>query len=681
MNSNALHILTWLVILSMITMSAPVVPVLAAEPSEANLSRLSEINTDSAYKLTQLEDPLYLAVQRGLAKFKASTIIGAAAASIQLEKVQFDGKILEIRFVNVDVALIQEADWNDLQHAIDMEVTQTLYDVTGTQGANIEYQIWVNGNSLQELVSREDPKPPSGPKQPQPSPNSIQGSKIVLNPGHGYFTKDTGGWFLQRSYYFGIVEDFINLDLTAILDNYIAASGGNPMPDRQVNKNAGNHLSGHPWWQMGASEYVRSLGAPESVWRPLPYNFSYQHDVAARPEYANWVGANSMVSIHNNGGGSPKCNSHGTEIWYDTSNGYSDQSLALANAIHNTLIKRIRESWDASWCDRGVKGAPGTYGENRRFRGPGVLVELAFMDVATDNSALQNSTFQKIAMAAINEGLVQYNNGVSCPAISAWRGEYWNNTSLDGYPVMCQNDNDVNFQWGLGGPGGSVLSDNFSARWTRTINFPSGNYRFHVKADDGVRLWIDNTLVIDKFIDQVAEYAVEKNLEGGDHTFKVEYYERRGAALVKLWWEQVQDEKLISASSAKCLNVSNGSMASGALITQFTCNGADYQTWDVVPVSSGYYELIARNSGKCLDVQGDSILNSARLIQKDCDGTKSQLFSLTLVRFGYYRLVNKNSGKCAAVSGYSLLNGAIIIQRTCNNLPNQQWSRVPISPP
>lgn len=128
----------------------------------------------------------------------------------------------------------------------------------------------------------------------------------------------------------------------------------------------------------------------------------------------------------------------------------------------------------------------------------------------------------------------------SCPTISQWKGEYWNNQSLSGTPVLCRNDANVDFDWSYGSPHSSVPADHFSARWTRTLSFNSGRYRFHLKGDDGIRLWVDGNRIIDRWIDQgFTEYTAEVNLSAGNHALQVEYYENGGAAAVKLWWEPV----------------------------------------------------------------------------------------------------------------------------------------------
>ncbi len=140
---------------------------------------------------------------------------------------------------------------------------------------------------------------------------------------------------------------------------------------------------------------------------------NYRRDINVRPLYANYIGADIMVSIHNNGGGGDECNAHGTETWYDALNGYQVQSEELANLIHNRLVEQIQAEWDGDWCDRGVKLSDGTdgrirYAENRLFNGPAIIIELAFMDVQSDNDSLKDATFRSIVTTAIHDAIVDY---------------------------------------------------------------------------------------------------------------------------------------------------------------------------------------------------------------------------------------------------------------------------------
>jgi len=119
--------------------------------------------------------------------------------------------------------------------------------------------------------------------------------------------------------------------------------------------------------------------------------------------------------------------------------------------------------------------------------------------------------------------------------VERWRGEYFNNMTLTYPPVLVRDDNAVNFDWGAGSPGNNVPNDRFSARWTRAVPMDPGRYRFTILTDDGVRLWVNEQLLIDQWHDnQSATFTAETMLPGGVNTVRLDYYEHQGAALVTL---------------------------------------------------------------------------------------------------------------------------------------------------
>lgn len=118
-----------------------------------------------------------------------------------------------------------------------------------------------------------------------------------------------------------------------------------------------------------------------------------------------------------------------------------------------------------------------------------------------------------------------------------WKGEYFNNRNLTPPPLFLRDDPVIDFDWGLNPPIAGFDADNFAVRWTRTLDFPAGRYEFRVRVDDGVRLWVNNRLVIDEWRDQTdAEFSAEVVLPGGPVPLKLEYYESRDKAYVTLDW-------------------------------------------------------------------------------------------------------------------------------------------------
>ena len=92
----------------------------------------------------------------------------------------------------------------------------------------------------------------------------------------------------------------------------------------------------------------------------------------------------------------------------------------------------------------------------------------------------------------------------------SWQGEYFGNRSLSGSPVLTRDDATIDFEWGHGSPASGVPSDGFSVRWTRTVPFSVGNYRFTATGDDGIRVYVDQRLIINEWRDQPARsYSTE----------------------------------------------------------------------------------------------------------------------------------------------------------------------------
>ncbi len=88
-------------------------------------------------------------------------------------------------------------------------------------------------------------------------------------------------------------------------------------------------------------------------------------------------------------------------------------------------------------------------------------------------------------------------------------GDYYSSRSHPspslGWPTFSRVDPIVDFDWSTNAPDPRISRDNFTIRWTGEVQpFASGTYTFHTRTDDGVRLWVDGRLLIDKWIAQAA---------------------------------------------------------------------------------------------------------------------------------------------------------------------------------
>lgn len=124
-------------------------------------------------------------------------------------------------------------------------------------------------------------------------------------------------------------------------------------------------------------------------------------------------------------------------------------------------------------------------------------------------------------------------------------GEYFPNISMKGTPYIKRGDS-IGYNWGKGHPAIAVQlplkqfpSDNFSIRWTGRIKAPvTGRYIFTTTSDDGVKFWLNDTLLINNYHDhgQTDNRDTVQLIAGELYTAKMEYYEHGGKAIIDLKW-------------------------------------------------------------------------------------------------------------------------------------------------
>ena len=124
------------------------------------------------------------------------------------------------------------------------------------------------------------------------------------------------------------------------------------------------------------------------------------------------------------------------------------------------------------------------------------------------------------------------------PVSEGWSGEYFNNVDFAGSPVATSFDPWIGFEWEDESPMPGVYSDHFSARWKTKMHLKTDHYRFCAMSDDGVRIYVGGTLVLDHWHpNNGVAYCEEYWASTGTYEVKVEYYEDGGKALIYVWWE------------------------------------------------------------------------------------------------------------------------------------------------
>jgi hypothetical protein len=125
--------------------------------------------------------------------------------------------------------------------------------------------------------------------------------------------------------------------------------------------------------------------------------------------------------------------------------------------------------------------------------------------------------------------------------------EYYDNSDFTGTKVT-RTDATVNFTWGTSPPDPAIGADTFSVRWMGQVKpLYSETYTFYTRTDDGVRLWVNGQLLVDKWVNQVAtEWSGTITLVAGQkYDIKIEYYENTGSASASLSWSSASQAKQI----------------------------------------------------------------------------------------------------------------------------------------
>lgn len=148
--------------------------------------------------------------------------------------------------------------------------------------------------------------------------------------------------------------------------------------------------------------------------------------------------------------------------------------------------------------------------------------------------------------ATSSEVLVTVRNAPGAP--DDFFGEYFNNQNLTS-PVLTRFDQGIDFNWGNGAPDPSIGVDTFSVRWTGPATPAySEAYTFYTLSDDGIRLWVNNQLLIDRWVDQppteVASTPIQL-IAGQSYDIRVEYFENGGGAQARLFWSSASQQRSV----------------------------------------------------------------------------------------------------------------------------------------
>jgi hypothetical protein len=124
-------------------------------------------------------------------------------------------------------------------------------------------------------------------------------------------------------------------------------------------------------------------------------------------------------------------------------------------------------------------------------------------------------------------------------------------------PVLEREDAQINFAWVEESPDPRVDNEQFSIKWTGELEIPfSGTWTFYTTSDDGVRLWVNDQLVVDNWTEHRAvENSGTIELVAGKYSLVMEYFEYDLAAAAQLRWQGPKTSKQVVPQAALSLPV------------------------------------------------------------------------------------------------------------------------------
>ncbi|PLS04326.1 PA14 domain-containing protein [Neobacillus cucumis] len=166
----------------------------------------------------------------------------------------------------------------------------------------------------------------------------------------------------------------------------------------------------------------------------------------------------------------------------------------------------------------------------------GKLDRALWLGVTAGKHTIKTSYYDSLNDAAIFSDVVPF---------GSWLAYYYSNKDVTGLPTAAQVINAdtkttvLNVDNQMGNPAPGISSDNFSARYTTAKRITAGKYILKTKADDGLRVYIDGKLVVDRWT--TGAYA--------DDSMTISIADLDNTAQKDIHWIEIQYREDTSTSS------------------------------------------------------------------------------------------------------------------------------------
>lgn len=259
------------------------------------------------------------------------------------------------------------------------------------------------------------PRPPKKDGPDNSYEPRLPGGLAVVSASHGLFLLHPGRtWDYQRPLVNNVREDLLTPGYADVLQGYLESRSS--MTVRRARRSdPADHIDSHqPWWMMSSRYHLKALYPQETdIWNSFPGSTTHDRemnqDIRARPRYANFIGADALLSIHSNAHADPA--TRGVEVYYHQDKP-QDQPLADSILCYMGELIHAQEGYEEFRVRRPAKF--GRHGENGIASMPSVIVEVAYHSNPEDALALQDPVFREASMKGVEKGYRLWREGKAC---------------------------------------------------------------------------------------------------------------------------------------------------------------------------------------------------------------------------------------------------------------------------
>ncbi len=221
---------------------------------------------------------------------------------------------------------------------------------------------------------------------------------------------------------------------------------------------------------------------------------------------------------------------------------------------------------------------------------------------------------------------------------------------LNGLTVIAHDNSDftgasvtridpgINFNWGTGSPAAGIGVDTFSARWTGAIvPLYSQTYTFFTTSDDGVRLWVNNQLIINNWTRHAPTVNTGRItlVAGQAYNLRMDYYEHTGGSIARLEWQSASQARQIVPESQLLLTLQPPRAPASLTATPVSGTQINLAWADQALTETGY--RVDRSTNAAFTQNLVSVALPA-------NATSHQAHSLATETTYYFRVVAVNGG-------------------------------------